>query len=155
MALVSPWPSYRQALIRQLRSNLVLKDLLLGDWSEGVAPKDTPFPRGIIQLHYSPAEYDWTGVVTVIGFDAVVFSKDQGEAASLDQLVYTSLQDAALDVTGQTSLKCRRVSTLSLNEAAPDGTDPVWQAGGVYQAITAQSNPVNRTLAVTIDSTIG
>lgn len=155
MALVTPWPSYRQAVIRQLRSNLVLKDLLLGDWSEGVAPKDTPFPRGIIQLHYSPAEYDWTGFVTVIGFDAVVFSKDQGEAASLDQLVFTSLQDAGLNVAGQTSLKCRRVSTISLTEAAPDGTDTVWQAGGVYQAIAAQSNPVNRTLTVTMTSTIG
>src|SRR5512143_542206 len=107
MALVSPWPSFRQAVIRHLRANLVLKDLLLGDWSEAVAPQGTDFPRGIIQLHYSPAEYVWTGMDTVIGFDAIVFSKFQDEAASLDQLVFTSLQDAALTVTGQTSLTCR------------------------------------------------
>jgi hypothetical protein len=155
MALVDPWPSVRQAVIRQLRSNLVLKDQLLGDWSEGVAPKDTPFPRGIIQLHYAPAEYDWTGFVTLIGFDAVVFSQDQGQAASLAQLVFTSLQDVALNVAGQTSLMCRRVSTLSLIDAAPDGTDTTFQVGGIYAVRTAQSNPVNRTIAVTLDSTIG
>ena len=69
MALVTPWPSYRQALIRQLRSNLVLKDALLGDWSEGFAPQDTDYPLGVISLHFAPAEYDWTGMVKVIGFD--------------------------------------------------------------------------------------
>lgn len=155
MALVSPWPSYRQALIRQLRSNLVLKDLLLGDWSNGVAPQDTPFPRGVIQLHYGPIERDWTGFTALLGFDAVVFAKEQGEAARLAQLVFTSLQNVKLDVTGQTSLSCLFVSTFDVTEAAPDGTDTVYAPGAIYAVQTAQSNPVNRTVSVTMTSTIG
>lgn len=153
MALLAPWPTVRQALVRQLRSNLVLKDGLPGGWSEGVAPEETAYPRGVLALHFAPAEYDWTGMVSIIGFDAFVFSKDQGEAASLDQLVFTTLQDAPLVVSGQTTLMCRRVSSLSLVDTNAAG-DIIYQAGGTYEAVTAQSNPVNRTLAVTVDSTI-
>lgn len=153
MGLVTPWPSYRQALIRQLRSNLVLKDALLGDWSEGFAPQETVYPLGVISLHFAPAEYDWTGVVTIIGFDVFVFSKDSGEAASLDQLVFDTLQDARLYPTGQTSLACRRTSSISLTDLDGQG-QAIWQLGGTWQGITAQSNPVLRKLPFTIDATI-
>ena len=155
IGLVDPWPYIRQALIRTLRSNLVLKDGLPGDWSEGVAPQGTPFPRGVIQLHYSPLEYDWSGFVAIAGIDVAVFSKDQGEAARLDQLVFTTLQDAVLAVAGQTSLTCRRVSTFSLIDAAPEGTETVFEEGGVYSVLAPQSNPIYRTLATTLTSTIG
>ncbi len=164
MALVDPWVYIRQALVRQLRSNLVLKDELPGDWSEGVAPKDTPFPRGIIQLHYSPNEYDWTGFITIAGVDVSVFSESQDEAASLNQLVFTSLQDVRLDLSGNgslpvnglTSLTCRRVSTYSLVEPAAAGTLPsVFQEGGVYSVTVAQSNPTRGSVTVTMTSTIG
>lgn len=155
VALVDPWVYIRQALVRQLRSNLVLEDELLGGWSEGVAPVGTAYPRGVYQLHYSPNEYDWTGVVTIAGIDVGVFAKTQGEAASLDQLVFTSLQDARLDVTGLTMLVCRRVSTYSLVEASAEGTASVFQEGGVYSVQVAQSNPTLRTLTTIITSTIG
>lgn len=155
VGLVDPWPYVRQALVRQLRSNLVLEDQLPGDWSEGVAPDDTEFPRGIYQLSYNPIEYDWTGFVALCGVIVTVFSKDQGEAASLDQLVFTTLQDARLDVAGQTSLTCRRVSTLSLTDPAPEGTQTVWQKGGIYAILAPQSNPSQQTLTVTLASTIG
>jgi hypothetical protein len=155
VALVDPWPYIRQAFVRQLRSNLVLEDELPGDWSEGVAPQGTPFPRGIFQLHYAPLEYDWTGFVAVVGVDAIVFAKDQGVAGSLSQLVWTTLQDAVLEVAGQTSLTCRRVSSISLTEAAPDGTETVWQAGGIYSILAPQTNPSYRTLEVDLTSTIG
>jgi hypothetical protein len=155
MAMVDPWPSVRQAVIRQLRSNLVLKDQLPGDWSNGVAPADTPFPRGVIQLHYGPVERDWTGFTALLGFDIVVFAEDQGVAASLTQLVFTSLNNTGLDVAGQTSLSCLFVSTFDVTEPAPEGTDTVFAPGAIYAVRTAQSNPVNRTLSVTLTSTIG
>lgn len=155
MALVDPWPSVRQAVIRQLRSNLVLKDLLLGDWSEGVAPKDTKFPRGVIQLHYGPVERDWTGFTALLGFDVVVFSKTQDEAERLTGLVFASLQNAKLDVAGQTSLSCLFVSTFSVTEPAPEGFDTVYAPGAIYAVRTAQSNPALRSLSVTMTSTIG
>jgi len=153
MALVTPWPSYRQALLRQLRSNLVLKDELLGDWSEGFAPQETAYPLGVLSLHFAPAEYDWTGMVTIIGFDVFVFAKDTGQAARLDQLVFDTLQDAKLYPTGQTSLTCRRTSSISLTDLDAQG-DAIWQLGGTWQGITAQSNPTLRTLPFTIDADI-
>jgi hypothetical protein len=155
VGLVDPWPYVRQALIRTLRSNLVLKDELPGDWSEGVAPQGTAFPRGVIQLHYSPDEHDWTGFVTVCGVDVVVFSKDKAEADRLNQLVFTTLQDARLDVAGQTSLTCRRVSSVHLTDPAPEGTETTFSEGGIYSILAPQSNPTLGTLTVTMTSTIG
>lgn len=155
MALVDPWPSVRQAVIRQLRSNLVLKDQLLGDWSNGVAPPKTPFPRGVIQLHYGPIERDWTGFVALLGFDVVVFAETEGAAASLTQLVFTSLQNAKLDVTGQTSLSCLFVSTFDVTEPAPEGTPTIYAPGAIFVVRTAQSNPTLRSLNISMTSTIG
>ncbi len=152
--LVDPWPYVRQALVRALRSNLVLEDQLPGNWSESVAPLETAFPRGIYQLHYSPNEYDWSGFVTISGVDVSVFSKDQGEAARLYQLVFTTLQDARLNVAGQTSLTCRQVSGFALEDPAPDGTESVWIKGGIFSILAPQSNPSPRTLSTTMTSTI-
>jgi hypothetical protein len=133
---------------------LVLSDQLSGDWSEGFAPQGTTYPLGIIALHYAPDEYDWTGVVTVIGFDVFVISKsDVGEADRLNQLVFGTLQDARLYPTGQTSLKCRRTSSISLTDEDAQGV-AVWQAGGTWEGITAQSNPALHSLSFTIDSSI-
>lgn len=154
VGLVDPWPYVRQALIRTLRSNLVLEDELSGDWSEGVAPKDTPFPRGIISLHFSPFEYDWTGFTALCGVDVAVFSKSKDQADSLNQLVFSTLQDAQLDVAGQTSLTCRRVSSFHLTDPAPDGTETTFEEGGVYGILTPQSSPRLRTLETTLTSTI-
>ena len=160
MALVIPWPSVRQAFIRQLRSNLVLKDQLPGDWSEGFAPQNIdgstilPYPLGILQLHYAPAAYDWTGVVNILGVDVFVFSKDQAEAASLYQLAFTTLQDQRLTVTGQTSLSCRQTSSISLQDVDAKGK-PIFEVGGVFEVKVAQSNPALRTLTFTADADIG
>lgn len=153
MSLLTPWPSVRQALVRQLRSNLVLEAGLPGDWSEGFAPQKTEYPLGVFALHYAPLMYDWSGVVTMIGVDVFVFSKDQGEAASLDQLVFTTLQDARLFVTGQISLMCRRTSSFSLQDVDTEGK-AVYQVGGVYEIRVAQSNPSLRTFSFTADATL-
>lgn len=155
VGLVDPWPYVRQAVIRTLRSNLILQDELSGDWSETVAPQNTPFPRGVIQLHYAPLEYDWTGFVAICGVDVGVFAKSKGEADRLNQLVFSTLQDARLDVAGQTSLTCRRVSSFHLTEAAPEGTETTFQEGGIYSILAPQSNPRQRTLVVAMTSTIG
>lgn len=158
MALVVPWPTVRQAILRQLRSNLVLAGQLPGEWSEGFRPQKTGqeqvYPLGIVSLHYAPALYDWTGVVNILGMDVFVFSKDQGEAASLDQLVFTTLQDQRLTVTGQTSLSCRRTSSISLTDVDAQG-QPIFEVGGVWEIRVAQSNPTLGALTISADSDIG
>jgi len=153
MALVTPWPSIRQALLRLLRANLVLKASLLGGWAEGFAPEETAWPRGLISLHYAPSFYDSTGRVAFIGADVLIFSKDQGEAASLYQLAFTTLQDARLTLAGQTSLQCRQTSDISLQDVDAEG-NAVYEVGGVFEIRVAQSNPTLSTLVFTADSTI-
>lgn len=151
--MASPWPSVRQALIRQLRANVPLTAALKGDWSEGFAPQKTQYPLGVIALVYNPADYDWTGEVDIFGVDVSVFSKDQGEAASLDQLVYATLQDAPLVVSGQTSLRCRRVSGRSLVDLDEEGR-AIYRVGGLWEIWTSQQRPTTRTLSVTLDLTV-
>jgi hypothetical protein len=153
MPLVTPWPSVRQALIRQLRSNLVLAAGLSGDWSEGFAPPKTLYPLGVLSLHYAPSFYDWSGRVTFVGVDVFVFAKTSAEAASLYALAFGTLQDARLVLTGQTSLQCRQTSDISLQDVDTEGK-PVYQTGGVFEVRIAQSNPTLSTLVVTVDSTI-
>jgi len=132
---------------------LVLEGQLPGEWSEGFAPKGTAFPRGILQLHYAPALYDWTGVVNILGVDVLIFSKTAGEAASLFQSAYTTLQDQRLTVTGQTSLSCRFSSSISLQDVDAEGK-PIFEVGGVLEVRVAQSNPALMSLIFTADSDI-
>ena len=153
MGLVTPWPSVRQALVRHLRSNLVLAASLPGDWSEGFAPQKTDYPLGVYALHYAPSAYDWSGRVVFLGVDVVIFSKDQGEAASLYSLVFSTLQDAKLTLTGQTSLQCRQTSDISLQDVDAEGK-AIYETGGVFEVRVAQSTATLATLTVTADSTI-
>lgn len=151
--LIPPWPPIRQALIRQLRSNLVLAEGLLGDWSSGQAPQGTKYPRGVISLHYAPSLYDWTGRVVPVGVDVLIWADDEAQASSLYQLAFTTLQDARLTMAGQTSLSCRATSDISLPDVNEEGKS-VYSVGGVFEIKVAQSNPALGTFVFTLDATI-
>lgn len=153
MPLVPAWPSVRQAIVQQLRSNLVLEAGLLGDWSEGFAPPDTKYPIGTFWLHYDPSVYDTTGRVAYLGVGVSIWAKDQGQAASLYSLAFTSLQDAKLTLAGQTSLQCRQSSDISLQDVDTEGK-AVRQVGGIFEVRVAQSNPTLRTIVFTVNSTV-
>ena len=154
MTLIDPWQPVRQALIQSLRANLVLHAQLTGDWSEGASPPTPVYPLGVIALVPSPSLYDWSGVVHDLLVDIVVFATDSGEAASLNQLVFTTLQDRLLTLTGLTSLGCRRTGNLSLQDVDEQGQN-IFEVGGTWRIRVAQSNPALQTLTVTGDSTIG
>jgi hypothetical protein len=153
--MVIPWSSVRQALVRNLRANLVLSASLPGDWAEGAAPMTTEYPLGVYALVPSPGFYDWTGVVWDMLVDVFIFSRDQGEAASLDQLAFMTLQDARLDfdVDQLTSVSCRRTGVLSLQDTDERG-NTIYQVGGTFRIRVAQSTPTLSTLVVTADSDI-
>lgn len=153
MGLVTPWPSVRQAFLRQLRSNLVLEAGLPGDWSEGFAPQKTPYPLGVVYLHFAPSFPDTTGRTIYLGVGVVIFAKDQGEAASLYQLAFDSLNNTKLALTGQTSLQCRETSSISLQDVDTEGK-AVYEVGGIYEVRVAQSNPILSSLTFTADSTV-
>jgi hypothetical protein len=153
MSLIDPWPPVRQAIVRALRANFVLAAQLTGDWTQGAAPQDTQYPLGTYSLVPSPALYDWSGVLYDMLVDVVVFSKDQGDAASLAQLVFTTLQDARLAVTGLTSLTCRSTGVISLQDVDEKG-DTVYEEGRTWRVRVAQSYPALQSLTFTGDSTI-
>lgn len=154
VALIDPWQPVRTALIRALRANLPLAAELTGDWSEGAAPPSTEYPLGIIALVPSPSNHDWSGVVHDLLVDVVVFSRDQDQAARLSQLVFTTLQDYLLPLTGLTSLGCRRTGPLSLQDVDDQGT-AIYEVGGTWRIRVAQSNPALQTLSTTGSMTIG
>lgn len=154
--LSDPWMPVRQAMLRALRSNLVLATQLTGDWSEGAAPPSVEYPLGVYALVPSPSNYDWSGVVHDLLVDVVVFERDQGDAASLAQFVFATLQDARLDLeaTGLTSLGCRRTGIISLQDVDDQGK-AIFEMGGTWRIRVSQSNPASGSLFVTGDSTIG
>lgn len=156
MPLIDPWQPVRQALLRNLRANFVLVAQLTGDWAEGAAPPTTDYPLGTYSLVPSPGLYDWSGVVWDMLVDIVVFSRDQGQAASLDQLVFATLQDASLDLeaTGLTSLGCRRIGIISIPDVDDQGQS-IYEVGGTWRIRVSQSNPGSASMIVTVDSTIG
>ena len=153
MALITPWPGIRQALLRLLRANLVLEGGLLGDWQQSFSPFQTDYPFGTVTLHYAPSAYDWTGRVVFVGVDVIIWAKDQGEADSLFALAFGTLQDARLELTGQTSLQCRLQSDISLQDVDAGG-NTIFEVGGVFEIRVAQSSPTLSTLIFTGDSTI-
>lgn len=156
ISLTDPWPSIRQALVRQLRSNLVLKDEMPaeGDWSQSSLPQGSTYPRGVYSLAYAPPAYDTSGPVWIAGVDVVIFSQDQGQAASLAALVFGTLQDAKLDPTGLTSIICRRIGTISIADVDEQGAK-TFTEGGTYEIRASGVNPTNRTLSLTLDMTVG
>jgi hypothetical protein len=155
MALVLPWLPFRTALVRALRDNLVLKDSLVvdGDWSEGAAPPGTGFPHGVYSQVFSVPDQDWTGELDLVAADVVCFSEDQGEAASLAQLVFTTLTTQRLAVTGLTNLSLMRSADINLTDVDASGNKK-FMAGGTYVARFSQLRPAPRTLAITMNATI-
>lgn len=136
----------KQALVRTLRNNTTLKAALVGDIHEGFAPVKTRYPFLVYSIHYAPVWYTWDSMETEVGIDVFVFSESSVEADNLDALVFTTLQDATLDVNGQSTLICRRVSSLSLPDSNEEGRK-IYQVGGIYEIWTDQpsSSKVTRT----------
>ncbi len=128
-----------RALVAHLRTISELRDGLSGI-HEGLAPDATAWPFLIYQVGNSRYSYDSTGM-TLRGTVAVtVVSDDQVEARNLDSLVMAGLHDAALSVSGQTTLYCRRTGDLSSTDVDDQGKK-VYTVGGMYDIWTDQSLP--------------
>lgn len=128
-----------QALVATLRANGTLYPQLLGGIHEGFAPLKVKYPLLTYQLIYAPYRYLWGSALIVAGFDVRCISEDSVEAGNLDALVMTTLNDAALSVTGQTTLYCRRTADLSSPDTDERGRK-IYMRGGSYEIWTAQAN---------------
>lgn len=135
----------KQALVHYLRESQELKALVTSKgFHEGDAPSKTKYPFITYQVHYAPIGYTHTSATHEVGFDVFGWSESSVEADNLDQLLFTLLHDAELSVTGQSTLICRRYSSLSLPGYDDEGKK-IYQAGGIYEVETWQPLPVLTT----------
>lgn len=127
-----------RALVQALRADTDLSASALTGMHESIAPDATRWPFLVYNVQWSTYVYDSTnvtlkGIVTVL-----VVSDDQVQARNLDALVMTALHDAALTVSGQTTLYCRRTGDLSFSDVDAQGKR-VYSVGGMYSIWTDQS----------------
>jgi hypothetical protein len=139
MALTTAAPVLR-ALVQHLRTVTELTGGLTGGIHEGLAPDATAWPFLIYNLQWSNYRYDSTGAIMTGLVTLQVVSDDQVEARNLDALVMTALHDAALTVSGQTTLYCRRSMDLYSVDTDAQGKR-VYMVGGMYDIWTDQALP--------------
>lgn len=127
----------KQAIVQKLRANTSLHGQLVGGIHEGFAPSKVKYPCLIYQLIYDPLTYTWGSMLHMAGFDLKIFHTDSVAANNLDALVLTTMNDASLSVTGQTTLFARRVADLSFPDVDDEGKK-VYMVGGTYEVWTDQ-----------------
>ena len=142
----------KQALVHYLRASEELKALVTSKgFHEGPAPSKATYPFITYHVHYAPMNYTWTSVTHEVGFDVFGWSENSVEADNLDQLLLILLQDAELEVEGQSTLICRRLSSLSLPQFDDEGKK-IYQAGGIYEVWTDQPLLVRATQTGSFDA---
>ena len=141
----------RQAFVQTLRGNTALKALIPGDVHEGFAPVGTARPWLTYQVIYAPVDYLWGSAITEIGIQVFVFAENSVDAHNIDALVLATLHDAELEVTGQSTLICRRVSSTSLPGEDDEGKK-IYQVGGTYEIWVDQPLPVRQTVSFSADA---
>lgn len=127
----------KRALVVKLRATAPLYSALSGGIHEGFAPSKVTYPFLVYQLVYDPLAYTWGSMLHMAGFDIRIFHTDSVVANNLDALALVALNDAALSVTGQTTLYARRVADLSSPDVDDEGKK-VYMVGGTYEVWTDQ-----------------
>jgi len=127
-----------QALVQTLRGSTPLKAAVSGFW-EGMAPRGATRPFVIYQVAYAPMFYDWTGVILTAGIDVFVIAENSVDARNIDGLVSQALHNAALNVSGQSTLICRRTADVVIPPDLDGEGKKIYQVGGTYEIWTAQS----------------
>jgi hypothetical protein len=119
-----------QALVRTLRADTALKAAVTGFW-EGAAPAGTDYP--FVTYHLAGGGDDWLmGSVTKKPLVMIqVWSDDQVQARTLDQLITDVLWDTDLGIDQQSTILCRRVIDVSDSNAIGSG-QKIYQVGGTY-----------------------
>lgn len=153
MAVSGNLSPIKQALVQALRANAALKAVVTGDIHEGFAPPKTKFPHIVYSIAYAPIDYLWGSMMMELGVDVVVFAENSVDADNIDALVFTTLHDAELRVTEQSTLICRRVSSISLPESNEEGKK-IYQVGGTYEIWTDQPLPTRTTQTLSADAVL-
>lgn len=137
MAITSSAP-VKRAIVQKLRASPSLVAATAGGIHEGIAPRKVRYPFIVYQLIAAPYAYDWSGVMLQTLFDVSVFAENPVQANNLDALIAGALNEAALNVDGQTSLICRRVADLPTGPDVDSEGKRIYQVGGSYSVWTDQ-----------------
>lgn len=137
MAMTTVAP-VKRAIVQKLRATPALTSAIAGGIHEGIAPRRVRYPFVVYQLVAAPYRYDWTGVMLQTLIDVSVFAENPVEANNLDALIAGALNEAALNVDGQSSLLCRRVADLPTGPDIDSEGKRIYQVGGSYSVWTDQ-----------------
>lgn len=127
---------------------------LTGKWLfDGFAPAKKPYPFITYQFLPSSRSYPWGSVMTLAAVDVKAFSTNSVEADNLFALCASVLDDALLEIAGQTSLICRRVADLGGPDVDEEG-QKIFMVGGTYLIWTDQ--PLSRRIeaSFTVDAVV-
>lgn len=127
----------KRALVAFLRTSAALKAALSGGIHEGFAPAKADYPFLTYQLIYAPIRRQWGAQQYISGFDVRIFSDESVDANNIDALLLIALDDASLDVAGQSTLLCHRVADISSQDVDDEGRK-VYMVGGSYEIWTDQ-----------------
>ena len=127
-----------RAVVRVLRSDATLKAAIKGGYHDGFAPAKTAYPLLTYQLITAPYGHTWDRREILCLVDVSVWAESPVTAKNCDQLVLNALDDAQLEVDGQTTLICRRVADIPGGAETDSEGKKIYQIGGSYEIWTDQ-----------------
>lgn len=137
MAVATSAP-VKRAVVQKLRASPSLVSAIAGGIHEGIAPRKVKYPFVVYQLVSAPYVYDWTGAMLQTLIDVSVYAENPVDANNIDALIAGALNEAALNVDGQTNLLCRRVADLPTGPDIDAEGRRIYQVGGSYSVWTDQ-----------------
>jgi len=128
----------KRAVVQALRASPSLVSAIAGGIHEGVAPRKVKYPFIVYQLVAAPREYQWDGFQYHSMIDVSTYAANPVDANNIDALISAALDEAALNVNGQTTLLCRRVNDLPTGPDVDSEGKRIYQVGGTYSIWTDQ-----------------
>jgi len=130
----------KRALVRQLRADAGIGAAITGGIHEGIAPRKVKYPFITYSMVTAPYEYGWSSDLEIRSmWDVFAFAENPVEAHNLDSLIANALNEAPLDVDGQTVLYCRRVAEPPTGPDIDADGRRIYQVGGTYMVWTNQT----------------
>lgn len=128
----------KRAVVQTLRASGALMAAIAGGIHEGVAPRKVRYPFIVYQMVAAPYDYTWGTMLLRVTVDVSTYATNPVDANNIDALIAGALNEAALNVDGQTSMLCRRVADLPTGPDVDSEGKRIYQVGGSYLIWTDQ-----------------
>ena len=111
---------------------------IAGGIHESIAPRKVKYPFIVYTLVAAPRNYQWDGFQYHTLIDVSTFAVNPVDANNIDALISGALDEAELNVDGQTTMLCRRVADLPTGPDTDSTGRRIYQVGGSYSVWTDQ-----------------